>query len=425
MKSKWITGILFFLIGAVSFTSCLKDECDATQTFISYSPVYKTVDEIRQDIQILAPQNLENPGKIYYYQNYLIVNEIREGLHIIDNTDPANPVNISFVKIPGNVDIAVKNNMLYADNYIDLLTIDLSDPTSPVLQHRTEDVFSSLSQNQDLGHLVYYEQAEQTVEIDCTDPRWGSQWFKRGDNILFDASVSVTNASSSGGSSVPSIGVAGSMARFAIYNNFLYTIDNNDVDVFDITNVTLPDLEGSFNVGWGIETLFPYGDKMFIGSTSGMFIYDLEDASSPTQISQFQHARSCDPVFIKDDYAYVTLRSGTLCQGFTNQLDVVDISDLSNPFLVKSYSMSNPHGLSIRENNLYLCDGASGLKVYDIENVEDIDRTDWVKNMETFDAISIPGKEVLLVVGKDGIFQFDTSDNSDLKQISSIAVNRK
>ncbi|HHH50113.1 MAG TPA: hypothetical protein ENK52_03960, partial [Saprospiraceae bacterium] len=331
MKSRWLTGILFILVGTISFTSCLKDKCDSTQTFVQYTPVYKTVDEIRQDIQILAPRNLENPGKIYYYQNYLIVNEIREGLHIIDNTDPTNPVNLSFVKIPGNVDIAVKDNMLYADNYIDLLTIDISDPTHPVLQHRTEDVFSSLSQSQDLGHLVYYEQTEETVEVDCSDPRWGSQWFWDDDIFLLDASMSMPNAVSVGGSNVPSVGVAGSMARFAIYNNFLYTIDDNNVDVYDISEVTLPSLDGSFSVDWNIETLYPYEDKMFIGSSSGMFIYDLANASSPTQITQFQHARSCDPVFVKDDYAYVTLRSGTPCQGFTNQLDIVDISDLSNP----------------------------------------------------------------------------------------------
>ena len=37
---------------------------------------------------------------------------------------------------------------------------------------------------------------------------------------------------------------------------------------------------------------------------------------------------SCDPVVVQGDYAFVTLRGGTECQGFSNQLDIIDISTL-------------------------------------------------------------------------------------------------
>ncbi|MEM6967243.1 MAG: hypothetical protein AAF573_20945, partial [Bacteroidota bacterium] len=420
-------GIFLILAGfVVSFSSCLKDSCDGTNTFIRFEPIYKTVDEIRQDIQILPPRALENPGKIYYYKDHIIVNELREGLHIIDNSNPENPTNVSFVTIPGNLDMAVKGDMMYADNYIDLLTIDISDPRNPVLKERDVNVFSSLSLHQDLGHLVYYEPTEETVEIDCSDPRWGSGWFWGRGGAFFEtnATVQLAGGTTTAGAANAPAGVAGSMARFAIYNDFLYTIDNSEVDVFDITDVMNPNYENSFNVSWDIETLFPYDDKMFIGSESGMFIYDLENAVNPSYLSKFEHARACDPVFVKDNYAYVTLRDGTPCEGFVNQLDVVDITSLTSPTLVKTYEMDNPHGLSIREDHLYLCDGASGLKVYNIDDVEDLTRTDWVKSMDTYDVISIPGKNIALVVGKDGLYQFDTTNPSDLKEISSININR-
>ncbi len=426
MKNRWQTiSLLLILIGFMfSISSCLKDSCEGTNTFIRYNPIYKTVDEIRQDIQILPPRSLENPGKIYYYKDHIIVNENREGLHIIDNTNPENPINISFIQIPGNVDMAVKGDMMYVDNYIDLLTIDISDPSNPVLQERLNDVFSSISLNSELGHLVYYEPTEETIEIDCSDPRWGNVSFWQGDSRFFDLnSVSSPLSNTSGGSAAPA-GVAGSMARFAIYNDFLYTIDNRDVDVFDITTVTNPALENTFAVSWDIETLFPYEDKMFIGAESGMYIYDMADASNPTYLSKFEHARACDPVFVKDNYAYVTLRDGTPCEGFANQLDIIDITSLTNPTLVKSYDMSNPHGLSIKGNHIYICDGDSGLKVYNLEDVEDLELTDRVKNFDTYDIISLLGKDIALVVGKDGLYQFDTTDPSDLKEISSIEINR-
>ena len=426
MKNRWQTiGLLLILTGFMfSFSSCLKDSCDGSTTFIRYNPIYKTVDEIRQDIQILPARSLKNPGKIYYYKDHIIVNELREGLHIIDNTDPANPLNVSFVQIPGNVDMAVKGDMMYVDNYIDLLTIDISDPRNPVVQNRTNDVFSSISLHQELGHLVYYEQTEETVEIECSDPRWGNVSFWDRGGIFFDASSGISLNSNTTGSSAVQAGVAGSMARFAIYDDFLYTIDNFDVDVFDITTVSDPALENTFSVSWDIETLFPYEDKMFIGAASGMYIYDLANASNPTYLSKFEHARACDPVFVKDNYAYVTLRDGTPCEGFANQLDIIDITSLTNPTLVKSYEMDNPHGLSIRENHLYICDGASGLKVYNLEDVEDLELTETAENLDTYDIISIPGKNIALVVGKDGLYQFDTTDPSDLKEISSININR-
>lgn len=434
IKKNQISVLVLLIMIGMSLQSCLRDQCESTQTFIQLDPVYKTVDEIRTDIQILGPRELVNPGRLYYYNDYLMINEVREGIHIINNANPNNPVNVAFIEIPGNVDMAVKNNILYADNYIDLLAIDITDPTTPVLQNRTEDVFNSISLNQDLGHLVYYEETEITREIDCNDPRWGSGWFFE-DDLFFttdsnlqnapNASSSGGGAGGNGGSPAPA-GVAGSMASFAVVGCYLYAIDEAQVDVFDINNTTNPFLANTFTVEWGIETLFPHGDNLFIGSEAGMFIYDNSNPLNPTYLSEFRHSRACDPVFVKGDHAYVTLRGGTWCEGFNNQLDVINIADLSNPFLVETYPMDNPHGLTIRNNELYLCEGESGLKVFDIEDVEAIssNRLDHVKNFDAYDAIAIPNKEVVMVVGKDGFYQFDISDPKNLEQISLISVVR-
>ena len=66
-----------------------------------------------------------NPGKIYFKEGYIFINEELKGIHVIDNRNPENPQNIGFIEIPGNVDIAIKNNTLYADSYIDLGAIDI------------------------------------------------------------------------------------------------------------------------------------------------------------------------------------------------------------------------------------------------------------------------------------------------------------
>ena len=95
-----------------------------------YRPVYKNPEEITK-VEVQAAQPLKTPGKIYTFDRYLFINEVGKGIHIIDNTDPKKPENLSFVSILGNYDIAVKDNWLYADNFSNLLVIDIADPKSP------------------------------------------------------------------------------------------------------------------------------------------------------------------------------------------------------------------------------------------------------------------------------------------------------
>ncbi len=194
MKLSQLTFLLI-LICSISFTGCLKDECAGTTTFIQWNPIYKSLEEIRADITVEGARTLESPGKLYFYGDYILINERREGIHIIDNSDSSNPQNISFIAIPGNVDMAVKDGFLYADNYIDLLTINIKDPKTPQLVKRTEDVFPPERIHPELGLLVDYEEAETTLEIDCFDPRFGQDVFRNVDVIFTAESASADVAS--------------------------------------------------------------------------------------------------------------------------------------------------------------------------------------------------------------------------------------
>ena len=110
---------------------------------------------------------------------------------------------------------------------------------------------------------------------------------------------------------------------------------NFSMDLMDISELYNPIQVTTLNVGWGLETIFQYKNNLFIGSQTGMYIYDLSDPAVPEQLSVFNHLRSCDPVVVDDDYAYVTLRSGTFCMNGNNQLDVGNIvSASSNQVLV-------------------------------------------------------------------------------------------
>lgn len=112
-----VLGLLF------SFTSCERTEKVLKQR--GYQPIYEN--EIAENIQLSQPaRSLSNPGKIYIYQNYLFVNERGEGIHVVDNTDPSNPIQLAFYEIPGCYDMAVKGTTLYANLGNGVVALDIS-----------------------------------------------------------------------------------------------------------------------------------------------------------------------------------------------------------------------------------------------------------------------------------------------------------
>ncbi|MBC7919673.1 MAG: hypothetical protein H7Z75_01140 [Ferruginibacter sp.] len=217
-------------------------------------------------------------------------------------------------------------------------------------------------------------------------------------------------------------GIGGSMARFAIGGDHLYTLDNNSLRVFDISQPDNPVPGAKISVGTGIETLFPYQDKLFIGSRSGMLIYDNGNPGQPTLLSRYAHVESCDPVVVQGDYAYVTLRDGTFCRSGSNLLDVVDIRNLQNPVVVRSIPMQHPHGLGVDGKNLFVSEGAHGLKVFNVADPRNPVQTQYITGVKTYDVIPLNEGKVLLVTGQDGLYQYDYSDATQLKLLSKIPI---
>ena len=423
---------VLIILMALSFWGC-KDNFTQITKQIANVPVYMPYEEMRTSIEMGSVTGLSQPGKIYFKDHYIFINEIGKGLHVFDNAFPANPVNISFIEIPGNVDIAIKGDILYADNYTDLIVLDISDPTDAKFIKRFNDVFPYSLPPYDesypkaeidstIGVVVGWkleESASLCQDADCREQFPVSQGFATSD--LQTTNVSFFSPASGGGIGPRGTGNGGSMARFALAGDYLYTISETDLYPFNIQAPRSPVLGDNIDIGMDIETIFPYENNLFIGSQTGMFIYDLSSPSSPSFISEFTHMRSCDPVVVEGDYAYVTMRSGNSCGGWTNELNVVDISSLSNPTLVRTVWMSNPHGLGIEDGNLFVCDGDAGLKIYSAMDPNSITLVDTKSEINAFDVIL--NGDVIMMIGSDGLYQYDYTDIENLELLSTIPVN--
>ncbi len=159
-------------------------------------------------------------------------------------------------------------------------------------------------------------------------------------------------------------GKGGSLARFTIVGNYLYALDGSDIVCFDISAGNNPIIKNRVKVNFDIETIYPYNDNLFIGSQTGMYAYSLTDPANPQKLSVVTHVRSCDPVVVQGNYAYVTLRSGTTCGG-NNLMNVYNVTNLTSPALVKTINMTSPNGLGISNNALYVTN-PNGIKLFNI-----------------------------------------------------------
>jgi hypothetical protein len=102
------------------------DKCTTKRYYKYFEPVYKTTDQIKAETGLIASQPLNTLGRIYLKDQNLFINEPGKGIHLIDNTNPSSPKSIGFLNIPGNYDLAISGNTLYADSYVDLVVFDVS-----------------------------------------------------------------------------------------------------------------------------------------------------------------------------------------------------------------------------------------------------------------------------------------------------------
>jgi hypothetical protein len=216
-------------------------------------------------------------------------------------------------------------------------------------------------------------------------------------------------------------GAGGSMARFTVLGNYLYTVSDKYLNVFDVSIGNKPMFIKKVWVGFGIETIYPFKDKLFIGSTSAVYIFSVADPTNPVAISQAispQLLRRCDPVVAKDSVAYATLRSTGNCGGNLSILAVYNIVDITKPRQVNFIEMSEPMGLGYVNSTLYVCDAVKGLQVFDITNNY---KPVLIKTLSDASYIDVvPYNNELICYTKNGLLIYDILDANNPIKIKEI-----
>jgi len=408
--------IMIATVSFLLFSSCSKDSADKKQTkkITIYTPVFKSKAAVLASINASSDEPIEHAGKIYIKDHFIFLNEVDKGIHIIDNSNSFRPVQVAFLAIPGNLDIAIKGNTLYADMYDDLLALDITDVHHAKISSTLNNFFVGRSWVN--GYSV---NINNQVAVD---------WKKKDTMVMFDPNVYNNCDFCMMGGPMPlanvsnATGTAGSMAGMVLMKDHLYAItERHSLSIVDISNAAEPTLDSSFFAGFDLQTVFPFEDKLFLGSAVGMFMYDVSDPRRPVSLGEFTHGRACDPVITDGQYAYVTLHAGDGCGGDANELHVIDVNDLLHTNLVKTYLLTKPTGLSKDGNLLFICD-QTAVKIYNAAKPGDLKLLQQVKSDEPYDIIAANNKAI--VVCNNGLYQYDYSNINNVRLLSFLPTKK-
>ncbi len=228
---------------------------------------------------------------------------------------------------------------------------------------------------------------------------------------------SETSANTQGGGGT---GKAGSLARFAVTQTHLYIVNDHKLFTYSLQDPANPQLASTVNINAVVETIFPMNEYLLLGTRSGMEIYTIGTPSTPAYVSRYNHIVSCDPVVAQNGFAFSTLRTGTTCNRGDNRLDIINIENIKNPELIGTFSYTNPKGLGLSGNFLYICDDSQikGLNVTSpyfpvllpstpLEGCYDI----------------IGDESSLIVAAIGGVSQFNVELDGTLSLLSTISAN--
>jgi len=275
---------------------------------------------------------LLNPINMSLQDTLLLVTDAANGVHVYDVKDPAAPIAKYVIPLRGARGAAAKDDIVFTNNHKSLLAIRVEADTFMVVKSIDDWESSPIM----------------PVDI-MVEGGYGCGCFAE------DAVAPSTSGS-----------VGSSYATFAVIDSFLYYFNYSHLVTMDISQPDDPTELSRTLIEWGVETIYPTDDYLFLGGNRGMYIFDRSDPTAPIQVGRMEHFRACDPVVVSGDLAFVTLRGGNACGQSRDVLLVVDIKTPSKPVVVNEMGMNTPYGLALEFPLLYVSLGNFGWKLLDV-----------------------------------------------------------
>lgn len=158
---------ILFCFTSLFLISCEKESCLREVTYTIGSPVFDDLQKYRIPINKIPQADIIRPGKIEIAGEYIFLQDEGAGIHIYLQKDTADPLHINFICIPGNQDFFLEEDLLIANNFYDILTINISDPDNPHLVKRAEIAIPIPFYNHRGLPVIGFKLLEISEKVDC------------------------------------------------------------------------------------------------------------------------------------------------------------------------------------------------------------------------------------------------------------------
>ena len=381
-----VPAALLALALLLPLAACEKEGIQTTHYVTLTVPNYVPRAAVADSVGMAPAREICTPGNIYARGALLLVNEVGEGWHLIDNTDPGAPRIEAFWQVPGASQLAFVGARVVTNRYGDLVAAEFDGAGGLRVVAEAADAFASRYgfPSYPDSVIVGYREVTQAFTYDEGNGVWGCGWgafdaaaqslgwrggFARG--LSENADLAFADSRDALGAGAPDFTASGSLSRFTSYGEHVYAVTDSRLSAFRLADtIAKIDLEASPDPYryyiWDAETAVVTDAVLYIGTPTGMHVFTLDDPSYPTFASTYTHTRGCDPVAVEGNRAAVTVRDGRECRSErdVNRLYILDVTDPQTPRELSRTPMRHPHGVAIDGDRLFVCDGAHGFRAY-------------------------------------------------------------
>ena len=275
------------------------------------------------------------------------------GINVIDISNPESPTLVTTYSGVAQYIAAAGNSIGFTGSNMACTILDISVPTQPML-----------------GNIFPIPNFISDIYVDGNYAYTGNNGFR-----VFDI-TDKTNPIQVG-YNVTDGSIVRTIDTKAVYIRESMT-SNNPVMVMDISDPTNPSLLGQYNSPVMTNDLEIKDHYAFVSCWwDGLRIIDFEDATNPVLVSHsmgwtsggipgvtFCYSQALD---LEGNYLYI-LDYGPFTEEDTRGLYIMDVSDISNPILIKRFTDFSSYGydLHVVENFVYIADNYGGMEIIDV-----------------------------------------------------------
>ena len=116
--------IIYFATINLLFSSCIFRSQPVAIQNNYFTPTYVTRAQLESSVVLENPKTTIKSGKIYIKDDIMFVNDVNKGFQIYNYSNATNPVAIGYINFPGATDLAIRNNILYVNQAVDLVSVN-------------------------------------------------------------------------------------------------------------------------------------------------------------------------------------------------------------------------------------------------------------------------------------------------------------